>query len=931
MKKFFRILFIVALVLFLVILAIPLAFKGQLMEIAKREVNKNVKAEVNWSDFHVSLFKGFPDLRVSMEDMSVKGQGAFENDTLVSFSRFSADVDLISAFSGKVNVNSIILDRPVIRAIALDDTTVNWDITYPSEEVEEPEEPDTAAMGFEINLKEFRINEARISYFDAVSSTFASVEDLNFLLSGNMSEEYTDLTVNSTAESVTVDFDNVEYLKNAFFSFDALLGADMENMKFEISNNELKINDIILGLEGFFEMTENDDIDLDVRFFTRETAFRSLLSMVPAVYMEDFSDLNTSGTLKIEGNARGKITDEDLPEVDLFLLVEDGYLAYPDLPESVDNINIDLKVFYDGVAEDNSRVDLDKFHMEIAGNPIDMNFSLRTPITDMQMNGGVTARVDFASLKDAIPIEDMNLEGTMNADIEIMGKMSDIENENYEEFRADGKLEVMNVMVEGEDIPAPVNINSMRMLFSPRYVNLQTFDAYIGNSDIRMDGNLENFIPYVFEDEVIRGSLNFRSGLLNLNEIMASEDFEEETTEEDTVAMTVVEVPENIDFELTTSIDKVIYDQLEIENLEGKVILRNGVLNMDKLNMNVLDGTMMLSGEYNTTDVSTPVIEMEMDVNSIDIQSSFYAFNTVRQLAPVAEMARGDVSVNFDFVSFLDSTMNPVMSSIVGNGGLQTGEVKLENSKTFNQIGSLLNIEGLADRQFKDVDLTFEVREGRVYVDPFDTKLGSVDLTVSGSQGLDQSLDYELDFEIPRAQFGSAANEFLDDLASQVSAKGFDISPGDVINVSVNVDGTFSDPEVSLGTREIISDTKQRVKEAVEQRVKEEVEKVKEDVTEKAGEEAEKIMQQAEEEAEKIRQAAAEAGEKLIGEAKLRKKQLVKEAGNNPIKKIAAEKTGDGLINSAEKQAARLEAEADEKAQKVIDEARKRVEELKNQ
>ena len=344
MKKFFRILFIVALVLFLVILAIPLAFKGQLMEIAKREVNKNVKAEVNWSDFHVSLFKGFPDLRVSMEDMSVKGQGAFENDTLVAFREFSADVDLISAFSGKVNVNSIILDRPVIRAIALDDTTVNWDITYPSEEVEETEEPDTAAMGFEINLKEFRINEAQISYFDAVSSTFASVEGLNFLLAGNMSEEYTDLTVNSTAESVTVDIDNIKYLKNAFFSFDAMLGADMENMKFDISNNELKINDIILGLEGFFEMTENDDIDLDVRFFTRETTFKSLLSMVPAVYMEDFSDLNTSGTLKIEGNARGKITDEDLPEVDLILLVEDGYFAYPDLPESVDNINIDLKV-----------------------------------------------------------------------------------------------------------------------------------------------------------------------------------------------------------------------------------------------------------------------------------------------------------------------------------------------------------------------------------------------------------------------------------------------------------------------------------------------------------------------------------------------------------------------------------------------------------
>ncbi|MFW5819988.1 MAG: AsmA-like C-terminal region-containing protein [Bacteroidota bacterium] len=924
MKKFFRVFFIALLILFLIILSIPLAFKSELMEIAKREVNKNVKAEVNWTDFHVSLFKGFPDLRVSMENMSVKGQGAFEEDTLISFRNFSADVDLLSAISGKVNINAIILDHPVVRAIALDDTTVNWDITYPSEEIEE-EEPDTTEMEFDIKLKEFRINEAEISYFDAATSTFASIENLNFLLSGNMSQDYTDLTVNSTAQSVTVDYDNVNYLNKAFFSLDAVLGADMENMKFEISNNELKINDIVLGLDGFFEMTEKDNLALDVRFFSRETAFKSLLSMVPAVYMEDFEDLNTSGTLKLEGTARGQITESTLPEVDLILLVEDGYFAYPDLPEAVENINIDLKVFYDGAAEDNSRIDLDKFHLEIAGNPVNMNFSVRTPVTDMQINGALDARLDFASLKNAIPLEDMDIDGQMNADIEIMGKMSDIENENYEAFRADGKIEVMNVLVEGEDLPVPVNIDSMRMFFSPQYVNLKTFYARLGKSDIYMDGNLENFIPYVFEDEVIRGNLNLRSKRLNLNEIMASEVSEE--TEEDTVSMTVVEVPENIDFKLTTSIDQLIYDQLEVDNLEGVLIVRESVLNMDKLKMNTLDGTMMLSGEYNTTDISTPVVEMEMDMNSIDIQSSFYAFNTVKQLAPVAEIARGKVSVNFDFVSFLDSTMNPVMSSIVGNGELETDEVKLENSKTFNQIGSLLNIEGLANRQFKDIDLTFEVREGRVYVDPFETKLGSVDLNVSGSQGLDQSLDYDLEFEIPREQFGSTANEFLDDLASQARQKGFDISPGDLIKVTVKVGGTFSDPDVKLGTKQVISDTKEQVREAVEQRVQEEVDKVKDEVTEKVGEEAEKIMQRAEEEAEKIRQSAEEAGEKLIGEAKLRKKQLVKEAGNNPIKKLAAEKTGDGLISSAEKQAARLEAEAEEKAQKVLDEARKRVEE----
>ncbi len=150
MKKFFRILFIVLLVIFVVILTVPFLFKGKIMKFAKEEVNRNVRATVDWSDVSVSLFKGFPDLYVSLNNVSVIGVDQFRGDTLMAFDRFASRIDLFSAFSGKINVKSIILDRPVVRAIALKDGTVNWDITYPSTDSTTLEEPtDTSAM----NLK----------------------------------------------------------------------------------------------------------------------------------------------------------------------------------------------------------------------------------------------------------------------------------------------------------------------------------------------------------------------------------------------------------------------------------------------------------------------------------------------------------------------------------------------------------------------------------------------------------------------------------------------------------------------------------------------------------------------------------------------------------------------------------------------------------
>jgi hypothetical protein len=930
MKKFLKIFFIILAFLFAIILTIPFFFKADIMKLAKEEVNKNVKAQVDWSDVSISLFKGFPDLKVSLKNVSVIGVDVFKGDTLMAFDEFSVKVDLISAFSGKINVKSILLDKPVIRAIALKDGSVNWDITYPSDE-ESPvvEDADTSSMDMQINLREFLVRNASIAYLDEELGVEAKIDNFNLILTGNFSEDYTDLDLTTASDEVTVIYDNVKYLNKANFGFNALVSADLVNYKFTLNNNELTLNGLVLGLEGFFGMPNDTDYDVDVRFYSKETSFKTLLSMVPAMYMSDFEGLKASGILTLEGTAKGMVTETALPKVNISLKVKDGHFSYPDLPKSADNIQADLTAFYDGVYDDNSKLDLNRFHIEMAGNPIDANFHLITPMSDMQMNGFVKGKIDLASLADVIPMEGMSMAGLIEMNIDLMGRMSDIENENYEAFKADGLLQVSNVLVSGGDVPVPVKIEKVRMIFSPRYVNLENFDVQMGESDIHMNGRLENFIPYVFKDEVIKGNLNLTSSVLNVNELMGEE--VEEVTEEavDTSVLSVVEVPSNIDFILLSNLEKVIYDKLEIDNINGKLIVKDGIVKMDNLNMELLKGSMIMNGEYNTQDITTPMVDMDLAMENIDIQSSFYAFNTVEQLAPVAESCKGQASVNFKFTSFLDSTMNPDMNTLVGYGRLQTDEVKIENNETLDKIGKLIKKENLKDSKFKDVDFSFEVRNGRVYIKPFDTKVGNSNLNVSGDQGIDQTLHYALKFKIPRSELGSSANNLIENLASQASAKGLDVKPGDNINLQVNILGTFSDPKLSMVAMENADAARAQVKEAVKAKVTQEVEKVKEDVIEEYNAEIEKIMKDAEKQAEQVKQAAVDAGESLVGEAELRKKQLIKEAGSNPLKKLAAEKTGDELVKSANKQADKLKTDADSKAEAILQSARKKADDLK--
>jgi hypothetical protein len=916
MKKFLKIFMIVVIILFAAIIAIPLVFKSQIMKKVKAEVNKSINAKVEWNDVSISLLSGFPDLKVSLKDLSVVGINNFGGDTLVAFDEFTLKLDLISVFSNSIKIKSIFLDRPVLNAITLKDGSVNYDITIPDTVAVAEEVPaDTSSMAMVIKLKKFEVRDGRIYYKDFEGNMSASLEGFNFLLSGDMSEDFTDLNITSTTSSFGFIMDGMKYINNARLDCNSLIKADLVKFIFTFGKTDMKLNDLTMGMEGTFGMPNDTDMDFDIRFFSRETAFKTLLSMVPAIYSKDFAGLKTSGTLSLEGTVKGVMNDTQMPKVDIALLVKDGYFAYPDLPKSVENVNIDVKIFYDGVVEDNTKVDVNKFHLEVAGNPFDMQLHIITPMSDMQMNGLFKGRIDLSSLSDVVPMDDAMMSGTINADINFMGKMSDIDNENYDAFKAEGLLEVMNVKVSGKDLPMPVTIEKTNMYFSPQFVNLTAFDAKLGNSDIHMNGKLENFIPYVFKNETIKGSLNFSSDYLDLNELMADTTSDEEAVTADTSVLTVVEVPKNIDFVMQTDLKKVLYDNLSIDNILGKLIVKDGKVMMEKLSMNMLEGSML--------------VDLNMSIKNIDIPSSYIAFNTVQKLAPIAENMRGKISTDLIFTSNIDSAMSPVYNSIVGYGLLVTKEVQITNSETFAKIAGVLKNDKFKDVIIQDINASFEIKNGRVFVKPFDTKLGPAKANIGGDQGLDQTMNYVMALAIPRNEFGGGANDVYQGLLSQASSKGINIKASDDVNVQLKITGTFSDPKIGLDVKESMAKSKAEVKDAVQAKVKEEVAKVKEEVKAKAGAEIDKIMKDAEKQAENVRTTAKEAGDKLVKEAKIQGDNLVKQAGSNPVKKLAAQKTSAELVKKANKNAETLNKEADIKANAILEEARKKADILK--
>jgi len=948
MKKFFKISGIVLLVIIAAMIILPFAFKGKIISTVKEEINKSLNAKVDFTDFGLSLFRNFPNFSLRLDGLSVVGVEDFEGDTLTKISSLRVSLDLMSVIRGSAyEIKSISIIDPMINLKVLENGKANWDITKPSEVVEEEVSDTTSGGEFQLKLKRFEIKGADFVYDDATMPMIIKMANLNSVITGDLTADVTTIkTRNTTIDEFTVGMDGINYLYKTKIQISSEIEADLKAFKFTFKDNEFGFNDLFLVFEGFVAMPESD-IDMDIRFGTKKTEFKSILSLVPAIFMKDFEGLKAEGSLKLDGFAKGVYNDKSVPAFGLDLLVQNGMFQYPDLPAAVKNVGINTKITNPGGDLDKTVVDVSKFHVEMGGNPFDINLLLKTPMSDPDVKAGVKGIIDLANVKDFYPLEEgQNLNGVFEASLDIAGKMSSLENERYNEFKADGSLLISNLLYKDKSFPGGVELKTMDLKFSPQYASLSALEAKMGKSDFKANGRIDNIIEFVFNDKVLKGNLNLNSSLIDLNEFMGEStetaqagETSTEAQADTTSSMSVIEIPKNIDFVLQSNIGKVLYDKMEISNMVGVLKVKDGKVDMENLSMNMLDGQLNMSGYYSSKDIKKPEVDFNLNINQFDIQKTVKTFNTVKALAPVAERAFGKVSARLTFKGLLDGSMSPVLNSLSGAGALNTANISVEGSPSMVKMAEALKMDKYKKMSLKDVNVKFKIQDGKVEFEPFDVKIDNTTARFSGTTYLDQTIDYVVTLGIPRGDFGGNASGVLNNMVSQATSKSFDVKLSDVVNVDVLIKGTVTDPKISLGLKGTMNDLKEDLKEMAKEEVGKVVEEVKEEVKEqienvsqKAKEELEKranqVVQEAQNQANKLKQEAKTAGDKLRSEASQSAKKLEAEA-KNPIAKAAAKKTGEGLVKEADKKAKDLEAEADKKGQALVDEAKKKADRIK--
>jgi hypothetical protein len=927
-------------ILILVLLfTVPVIFREKIKTKVETVINESVNARVTFSDYKLSFFRNFPNLAFSLKNLYVTGINKFEGDTLAGFKSFDLVFNLSSLLSKSgYEVKSMIVDQAVVNAIVLKDGTANWDIAKPStattpavaaQQVEAP----SSGSSLKVLLRKFEIKKSSISYSDASMALNANLKDFNFTLMGNMTLSETDLKMILNTGETTVIMDGVKYLNRAVIDSKIDMLANLDSMKFSLGENYLSVNDLKLNFSGTVAMPGND-IRTDLLFSTDKTSFKTLMSLVPAVYMSGYEDLKASGEFKLSGSAKGIYSDADstLPDIKLNLSVNNGLISYPALPEKISNININSDVAVDGKNLDKTTVNIDKFHFELAGSPFDMSFFLKTPVSDPDFKGSMNGKIDLTALSKAVPMDSINLSGIIEMAITMSGKLSMIEKEQYESFTAKGTMGIKNMIVAMKGYPQ-VEIKDAEFLFTPAYTRMQKADIRIaGTSDFSISGNVENYLPYVFRNETIKGSMVLHSNLTDASAIMNTMGPDTSSiTVEDTTSLAVIAVPKNIDFDFNALIEKFSYDSIKADKVKGHVIVRNGILSVRETGMNILGGTVLMNADYDTRDTLKPVMKADFNMKNIGVKDAFKTFMIIQKFAPTAKGIEGKVNVQFAYQSLLGSDMMPVINTIDGEGKLQSAQIQLLESPSFDKFREVLKLGDKYSNTFKDINISFKIKDGRVFVNPFDVKLSNIKMNIGGDQGLDQTLNYLIKTQIPRSDLGSSVNSLIDGLSAQAAAFGIAYKPADIIKVNVRVRGTFTKPEVSpdFGGSGSTATGTGAVKETIKQTISNAADKTKDKLREEAAAQGDKLIKEAEERGQQLRVEAARVAQKLRQEADSSAVKLTKGAESKGlVAKAAAQKGADALKKEADKRGNQLILEADNQAKKLVEEAKAKKEEM---
>ena len=670
----------------------------------------------------------------------------------------------------------------------------------------------------------FRMNETSYDMDMSWNSKDNSFRSILSLVPGVYSSSFDDIKASGTvdfsgkvkgtfSETVLPAFEFSLTVDEGMFQYPKL-PESVKNIAvaLHVSNNDGVIENTRVDMGKFHAELGKNPIDArllveNLRTFPIDASLKTSLNLQELTTIFPIEGITLKGLFRLDAKAKGVYDSvrHIIPAIDAQLALSEGYAKSADYPFAAESITAQARVLNSSGRMSETEIDLSRLAMTLDGESFEASAAVRN-LDDYTWNVKARGAIDLGKVMQIFPVDGMQIAGKLRADVVNSGKYSDLSAGRYDKLPASGSASLSGFNLQMRDLPYAVVIRDANMGFDPGKIQLTAFDASVGRSDFKASGIIQDYMGYLFGNDVdLKGSATVVSKLIDLNEFM-SESGEEAA---DTTSMGVVPVPDDIRFDVALDAATIKMMDLTMSDASGKVVIENGTADLRDVKFGLLGGRFSVSGLYDPRNAKQPAYDFGLKIEQLSIRQAAEQFSLVKKFAPIAGQATGNFNLDFKISGALDQQMSPIASSVDASGLIKLITAGVSGSKALSAISSLTSLKDSEKVSLKDVVVSAAIKDGRLSVKPFDVSLGSYKTTVSGSGGLDGSLDYNLKVLVPQGALGSRLAGIT---SSMTQTKATEDVP-----VNIRLGGTFSDPKAEL----LSSEMKQELKETVVKKAEE--------------------------------------------------------------------------------------------------------------
>ncbi len=431
-------------ILLLIIIAASIALfcifsPSKLAKIVNSQADRFLTCEFHMDNAGLTFFKTFPKIGLDLENVVLKNpQNADVSDTLLFVKDCLATLNIRELIKNKhAEINDFSLENGLLNLYVDENGNGNYDVFRSN---------DTSSFDYSIDLQKVKAKNLDIRYQNGKAKQKAAAKGVDLTVNGKFENNniegkakiYADNLVFAMKDSTALSFsgddvmvsydgvftdfnlidgnlvadvsntvlchDTTTYLNGMDLSVSSDLQADLSALDFELQETRLKLEDQTLDVNGSVDIdTLSSDIHTDLHYETGNWNIDWILPLIPrSIIGNTLDDMQIHGTLALEGDVKGTLSDKETPKVTSGIKWTNGDFAMKDLPLDFTNVegHFDLNLDLD------NQTDLTVKSLSATTrkrNKITASGTVKNLLGKMLLNILATGKLHVADFKDFLP------------------------------------------------------------------------------------------------------------------------------------------------------------------------------------------------------------------------------------------------------------------------------------------------------------------------------------------------------------------------------------------------------------------------------------------------------------------------------------------------------------------------------------------------